>query len=110
MTTVGIVSWGGVAKVCSDSECPLHKFQGLHSSDAPVHVLLPEGSQFDDHHSFIVRYTASEDLGLDMHTDDSAPCLHFRYSRIPRKFRQSSGMGHVAYRASSEFSRQSFQM
>ena len=27
--------------------------------------------QFDDHHSFIVRYQAQEDLGLDMHTDDS---------------------------------------
>lgn len=27
--------------------------------------------QFDDHHSFIVRYRANEDLGLDMHTDDS---------------------------------------
>jgi|EP00550_Attheya_septentrionalis_P002180 hypothetical protein len=35
-------------------------------------VLFPsEGSQFDDHHSFIVRYRADEDLGLDMHTDDS---------------------------------------
>ncbi|CAJ1398591.1 unnamed protein product [Effrenium voratum] len=35
-------------------------------------VLFPEeASQFDSHHSFIVRYTAAEDLGLDMHTDDS---------------------------------------
>jgi hypothetical protein len=35
-------------------------------------VLFPkEGQQFDDHHSFIVRYQADEDLGLDMHTDDS---------------------------------------
>lgn len=32
----------------------------------PIHA-----SQFDDHHSFIVRYQAGEDLGLDMHTDDS---------------------------------------
>ena len=31
-----------------------------------------QASQFDSHHSFIVRYTATEDLGLDMHTDDSA--------------------------------------
>lgn len=30
-----------------------------------------QGSQFDDHHSFLVRYRADEDLGLDMHTDDS---------------------------------------
>lgn len=26
---------------------------------------------FDDHHTFIVRYKEGEDLGLDMHTDDS---------------------------------------
>ena len=31
----------------------------------PVHA-----SQFDDHHSFLLRYRADEDLGLDMHTDD----------------------------------------
>ena len=43
---------------------------------APKVAVHPEASQFDDHHSFIVRYTASEDLGLDMHTDDSAACLH----------------------------------
>jgi len=30
-----------------------------------------EASQFDDHHSFIVRYKSNEDMGLDMHTDDS---------------------------------------
>ena len=30
-----------------------------------------QGSQFDSHHSFIVRYRSDEDLGLDMHTDDS---------------------------------------
>mmetsp|Transcript_21622 Transcript_21622/g.51091 ORF Transcript_21622/g.51091 Transcript_21622/m.51091 type:complete len:416 (+) Transcript_21622:112-1359(+) len=35
-------------------------------------ILFPkQASQFDDHHSFIVRYQAGEDLGLDMHTDDS---------------------------------------
>ena len=34
--------------------------------------LFPEqASQFDNHHSFIVRYRSDEDLGLDMHTDDS---------------------------------------
>jgi len=32
----------------------------------PIH-----GSQFDSHHSFIVRYKSTEDVGLDMHTDDS---------------------------------------
>lgn len=30
-----------------------------------------QGEQFDDHHSFLVRYQADEDLGLDMHIDDS---------------------------------------
>jgi hypothetical protein len=30
-----------------------------------------QGSRFSDHHSFIVRYNADEDLGLDMHVDDS---------------------------------------
>eukprot|EP00434_Breviolum_minutum_P044244 symbB.v1.2.039499.t1/scaffold6608.1/size16736/1 len=48
-------------------------------------VLFPEeASQFDSHHSFIVRYTAAEDLGLDMHTDDSDitfnVCLGFDFT------------------------------
>lgn len=36
-------------------------------------LLFPVRSQggFDGHHSFMVKYTAGEDLGLDMHTDDS---------------------------------------
>ena len=29
------------------------------------------GSHFDRHHTFVVRYKVGEDLGLDMHTDDS---------------------------------------
>ena len=35
------------------------------------HLFPVQASRFDDHHSFIVRYRADEDLGLDMHTDDS---------------------------------------
>lgn len=31
----------------------------------------PHISPFDGHHTFIVRYKEGEDLGLDMHTDDS---------------------------------------
>mmetsp|Transcript_104242 Transcript_104242/g.238676 ORF Transcript_104242/g.238676 Transcript_104242/m.238676 type:complete len:484 (+) Transcript_104242:62-1513(+) len=31
----------------------------------------PEIGPFDGHHSFIVRYKEQQDLGLDMHTDDS---------------------------------------
>mmetsp|Transcript_8199 Transcript_8199/g.18962 ORF Transcript_8199/g.18962 Transcript_8199/m.18962 type:complete len:460 (-) Transcript_8199:11-1390(-) len=35
-------------------------------------LLFPgPGSVWDGHHCFIVRYRAGEDLGLDMHTDDS---------------------------------------
>ena len=35
-------------------------------------ILFPkQASQFDDHHAFIVRYQAGQDLGLDMHVDDS---------------------------------------
>mmetsp|Transcript_24608 Transcript_24608/g.68488 ORF Transcript_24608/g.68488 Transcript_24608/m.68488 type:complete len:370 (-) Transcript_24608:460-1569(-) len=30
-----------------------------------------EGAQFHDHHSFMVQYKQGQDLGLDMHTDDS---------------------------------------
>ena len=37
-----------------------------------AHHLFPGvGSHFDRHHSFVVRYKVGEDLGLDMHTDDS---------------------------------------
>jgi hypothetical protein len=43
-------------------------------------LLFPEiasaGGGFDGHHSFIVRYNASEDKGLDMHTDDSDVTLN----------------------------------
>lgn len=35
------------------------------------HLFPKEASQFDNHHSFLVRYESKEDLGLDMHTDDS---------------------------------------
>jgi len=35
-------------------------------------VLYPrEGSEFHDHHTFMVQYKQGQDLGLDMHTDDS---------------------------------------
>ena len=32
---------------------------------------LQEGGQLDKHLTFIVQYKPDEDLGLDMHTDDS---------------------------------------
>mmetsp|Transcript_1107 Transcript_1107/g.3887 ORF Transcript_1107/g.3887 Transcript_1107/m.3887 type:complete len:542 (+) Transcript_1107:66-1691(+) len=35
-------------------------------------LLFPkEGGQLDKHHTFIVQYKPDQDLGLDMHTDDS---------------------------------------
>lgn len=39
----------------------------------PVAALLfPEaGGKFDNHHAFMVQYKQEQDLGLDMHTDDS---------------------------------------
>lgn len=40
-------------------------------------ALYPEeGSAADDHHCFIVRYKAGEDVGLDMHEDDSDVTLN----------------------------------
>eukprot|EP00928_Gymnodinium_smaydae_P038270 TRINITY_DN26428_c1_g2_i1.p1 TRINITY_DN26428_c1_g2~~TRINITY_DN26428_c1_g2_i1.p1 ORF type:complete len:574 (-),score=79.45 TRINITY_DN26428_c1_g2_i1:48-1769(-) len=37
-----------------------------------AHALFPgAGSHFGHQHSFVVRYKVGEDLGLDMHTDDS---------------------------------------
>jgi len=40
-------------------------------------LLFPEvGYSFDAHHSFMVQYRPSEDLGLDMHTDDSDVTLN----------------------------------
>mmetsp|Transcript_53577 Transcript_53577/g.138569 ORF Transcript_53577/g.138569 Transcript_53577/m.138569 type:complete len:369 (+) Transcript_53577:191-1297(+) len=39
--------------------------------------LFPEeGSTCDDHHCFIVRYKAGEDVGLDMHEDDADVTLN----------------------------------
>merc|ERR1712093_562299 len=44
----------------------------------PVQAALypEEGAEADDHHSFIVRYKADEDVGLDMHEDDADVTLN----------------------------------
>ena len=40
-------------------------------------LLFPtEGAQFSSHHSFMVQYRQGEDLGLDMHHDDSDVTLN----------------------------------
>lgn len=46
-------------------------------------LLYPEQAAggFDGHHSFMVRYRAEEDLGLDMHTDDSDVTFNFCLGR-----------------------------
>ncbi|KAK3260109.1 hypothetical protein CYMTET_30917, partial [Cymbomonas tetramitiformis] len=36
-----------------------------------AHVFPQEGSTLDVHHAFVVQYKQGEDLGLDMHTDNS---------------------------------------
>lgn len=42
----------------------------LHPIAAHLYPVEAEGG-FDGHHSFMVQYRADQDLGLDMHTDDS---------------------------------------
>ena len=40
-------------------------------------LLFPkQGSRFDKHHSFMVKYKSGEDRGLDMHHDDSDVTLN----------------------------------
>jgi len=47
-----------------------------------VSALFPlEGAQLDGHHSFMVRYRADGDKGLDMHTDDSDVTLNICLGR-----------------------------
>ncbi|CAJ1426150.1 unnamed protein product [Effrenium voratum] len=47
--------------------------QLVHTFLQPVaqHLFRGVGSHVDRHHTFVVRYKVGEDLGLDMHTDDS---------------------------------------
>lgn len=48
-------------------------------------ALYPEqGSCADDHHCFIVRYAAGEDVGLDMHEDDSDVTLNVCLGKVFR--------------------------
>eukprot|EP00930_Biecheleria_cincta_P030496 TRINITY_DN21120_c0_g1_i1.p1 TRINITY_DN21120_c0_g1~~TRINITY_DN21120_c0_g1_i1.p1 ORF type:complete len:536 (-),score=110.86 TRINITY_DN21120_c0_g1_i1:143-1750(-) len=54
-------------------------------------LLFPgAGQAWDGHHCFIVRYRAGEDLGLDMHTDDSDVtfnlCLGLEFSGAGLQF------------------------
>eukprot|EP00397_Hematodinium_sp_SG-2012_P023502 GEMP01024419.1.p1 GENE.GEMP01024419.1~~GEMP01024419.1.p1 ORF type:complete len:368 (+),score=77.28 GEMP01024419.1:311-1414(+) len=39
------------------------------------------GHEWDNHHSFVVRYTIGEDVGLDMHTDDSDVTFNINLGR-----------------------------
>jgi len=70
-------------------------------------ILFPgPGSEWDGHHSFIVRYREGEDLGLDMHTDDSDVtfnvCLGFEFQGAGLQFCGAMGspdhrQHHVTY-------------
>lgn len=53
------------------------RLQGL--LQALGETLFPgPGCAWDGHHCFIVRYREEEDLGLDMHTDDSETWLWWK--------------------------------
>ena len=46
-------------------------------------LLFPrEGSNFSAHHSFMVQYRKGEDLGLDMHHDDSDVTLNVCLGKV----------------------------
>eukprot|EP00929_Paragymnodinium_shiwhaense_P106902 TRINITY_DN72768_c0_g1_i1.p1 TRINITY_DN72768_c0_g1~~TRINITY_DN72768_c0_g1_i1.p1 ORF type:complete len:545 (+),score=105.26 TRINITY_DN72768_c0_g1_i1:74-1636(+) len=61
------------------------------------------GSEWDGHHCFIVRYREGEDLGLDMHTDDSDVtfniCLGLNFDGAGLQF--CGGMGQPDHRKHS---------
>lgn len=61
-------------------------------------LLFPgPGSCWDGHHCFIVRYRSGEDLGLDMHTDDSDVtlnlCLGLEFTGAGLQFCGMTGAG-----------------
>lgn len=66
--------------------------EGLQRLLQPLgHLFFPgPGSDWDGHHCFTVRYREGEDLGLDMHTDDSDVtfnvCLGLQFSGAGLQF------------------------
>lgn len=69
---------------------------------APLSRLLfpVEGERFTGHHSFMVQYKKGEDLGLDMHHDDSDVtlnvCLGREFTGATLSF--CGGFGHADHR------------
>ena len=51
---------------------------------APLAAALfgAEGARADDHHAFVVRYARGEDVGLDMHEDDSDVTLNVCLGKV----------------------------
>lgn len=49
----------------------LSQLQQDHLLPIARHLFPAEGASFDSHHTFIVQYSAGQQKGLDMHTDDS---------------------------------------
>eukprot|EP00927_Polykrikos_kofoidii_P066169 TRINITY_DN61817_c0_g1_i1.p1 TRINITY_DN61817_c0_g1~~TRINITY_DN61817_c0_g1_i1.p1 ORF type:complete len:551 (+),score=77.36 TRINITY_DN61817_c0_g1_i1:142-1794(+) len=73
-------------------------------------VLFPGiGSYLDGHHSFIVRYKVGEDLGLDIHTDDSDVtfnvCLGRDFTGAGLRFCGNQGSAHHRHSSALYFHR-----
>ena len=70
------------------------------------------GSCWDGHHCFIVRYRSGEDLGLDMHTDDSDVtlnlCLGLEFTGAGLQFCGMSGAGDHRKHRHSYFHRKGY--
>jgi len=64
---------------------PLNSYMQQEFLQPLSRTLFPrEGANLDDHHTFIVRYNADEDVGLDMHEDDSDVTLNVAWGVILR--------------------------
>ena len=64
------------------------------------------GSHFDRHHTFVVRYKVGEDLGLDMHTDDSDVTFNVCLGKTSR----AQGFNSVVIREQQIIARQAFNI
>jgi len=61
------------------------------------------GHEWDAHHSFVVRYRMGEDVGLDMHTDDSDVTFNVNLGRefVDGELQMCGFMGHGNHRKTS---------
>uniref|UniRef100_A0A7S4P4C6 Fe2OG dioxygenase domain-containing protein n=1 Tax=Paramoeba aestuarina TaxID=180227 RepID=A0A7S4P4C6_9EUKA len=79
------------------------QFQRKYLQRLSSYLFPIQGASLDDHHSFIVQYKQGEDLGLDMHIDDSEVtlnvCLGREFSGAGLTF--CGNFGHSAHRKKS---------